>query len=82
MITYEDICKTIMYMRALKYPHRLKEIKMTQDYADYIAAQVPKIELHNCPSGYISTFEGVPVVVDDTLDRPYELVFAGDDKNE
>jgi hypothetical protein len=69
-----------MYMRALKYPHRLKEIKMTQDYADYIVAQVPKIELHklelhNCPSGCISTFEGVPIIVDNTLDIPYKLVF-------
>ena len=87
MITYEDFCKSIIYMEALKHFRILKEIKMTQDYVDEIMAKVPKIELHkfelhNCPSGYISTFEGIPIVVDDTLDKPYKLVFVGDDNYE
>lgn len=87
MITYEDYIKTIAYMQAATYPRRLKEIKMTPGFyndivADDIISKIPKVKLHNCPSGCISTFEGIPIIVDDTLDKPYELVFTGDDDYE
>lgn len=87
MITYEDYIKTLAYMQAATYPRRLKEIKMTPDFYndivdDDIISKIPKVKLHNCPSGCISTFEGIPIIVDDTLDKPYELIFTGDDDYE
>ena len=85
--TYEDCVKAITYMQACTVPCRLKEIKMTLDFyndiiADDVISKIPKIKLHNHPSRYVSTFEGIPIIVDDTLDKPYELVFTGADDYE
>lgn len=71
----KEINEAILYMEAVSY-NTLKEIKMTNDFYNYLTAKhTTKIILENTPEGVISEFIGIPVVIDNTIDGSYELVF-------
>lgn len=57
-------------------PRRIKKIKLTSDFANYLVAKHPIITLPNTPEGIRAEFTGIPFEVDDDiLNDYYELVF-------
>lgn len=56
----------------------VKAIKVTTEFSRYLAASCKSDMIYKKSdyyNGYIANFTGIPVVVDDTIDGYYELVF-------
>lgn len=54
----------------------LKEIKVTNEFYDYVINKC-RVEIicEDTSQGIVANFTGIPIVIDDTIDDDYELVF-------
>lgn len=51
-------------------------IKVTPEFAQRLEAEcIKEIICEDTPQGYIVNFRGIPIIIDDTLTTPYELVY-------
>lgn len=74
MINVSDLHKLSLTMQDYKL---VKKIKVTTQFADYLDANIPKLEdkfPDNC-NGLIGQFDGIPVEIDDEIDGLYEFVY-------
>lgn len=74
MINVSDLHKLSLTMQDYKL---VKKIKVTTQFADYLDANIPKLEdkfPDNC-NGFIGRFDGIPVEIDDEIDGLYEFVY-------
>ena len=54
----------------------LKEIKVTNKFYDCVISKCRvEIKLEDTSQGIVANFTGIPIVIDDTIDDDYELVF-------
>ena len=66
-----QFCKTTMYGPCVK------QIKVTPDFYECLKAKcIKEIINMDLPQGVISQFTGIPIIVDNTLKNPYELVYS------
>lgn len=75
-ITPEQFETAMSYARL--GPNRLKKIKVTYNFYQYLAAKCNEkviIEKDDLPSGYYGYFTGIPIEIDDTIENDYELVY-------
>lgn len=79
----KEINEAILYMEAVSYKQHLKEIKITNDFYNYLAPKcIAKIKHENTPEGIIDKFIGVPIVIDNEIDDYYELIFEKENHND
>lgn len=72
----KEINEVILHMESVSYKQHLKEIKITNDFYNYLTEKhTTKIILENTPEGVIYRFIGVPIVIDNEINSYYELVF-------
>jgi hypothetical protein len=57
------------------WPACIKQIKVTKEFAQKLEAEyVKEIIYENTPQGHIAKFTGIPIIIDDTLKKPYVFV--------
>lgn len=57
------------------WPACIKQIKVTPEFAQKLEAEcVKEIICEDTPQGYIVNFRGIPVIIDDTLEKPFVFV--------
>ena len=57
------------------WPACIKQIKVTPEFAQRLEAEcVKEIIYENTPQGCIVKFTGIPIIIYDTLKRPYVFV--------
>lgn len=72
----KEFNKAMLYMEAVSYKQHLKEIKITNDFYNYLAPKyIAEIKHENTPEGIIDKFIGVPIVIDNTINDNYKLIF-------
>ena len=72
----KEINEVILHMESVSYKQHLKEIKITNDFYNYLAPKyIAEIKHENTPEGIIDKFIGVPIVIDNTINDNYELIF-------
>ena len=77
----KEFNKAMLYMEAVSYKQHLKEIKITNDFYNYLAPKcIDKIKHENTSEGIIDKFIGVPIVIDNEIDDYYELIFEKENK--
>ena len=71
----DEFYRTIVNTKNINYSP-LKEIKVTNEFYDYIINKYRvEIKLKDTSQGIVANFTGIPIVIDDTIDDDYELVF-------
>ena len=76
----KEINETILYIEAVSYKQHLKEIKITNDFYNYLAPKcIAEIKHEDTSEGIIDKFIGIPVVIDNTISDNYELIFERED---
>ena len=79
----KEFNKAMLYMEAVSYKQHLKEIKITNDFYNYLAPKcIAEIKHENTPEGIVDKFIGIPVVIDNTIDDNYELIFEKENHND
>lgn len=70
-----EFYKVIVNTQNINYNH-LKEIKVTNEFYECVIAKCrTEIISEDAPQGLIGKFTGIPIVIDDTIDDDYELIF-------
>ena len=72
----KEFNEAILYMEAVSYKQHLKEIKITNDFYNYLAPKcIADTNVENTPESIIDKFIGVPIVIDNTINDNYKLIF-------
>ena len=70
-----EFYKVIVDTQNINY-NPLKEIKVTNEFYECVIAKCrPEIISEDTSQGLIVKFTGTPIVIDDTIDDDYELIF-------
>ena len=71
----DEFYRTIVNAQNITYSP-LKEIKVTNKFYDYVISKCRvEIKLKDTSPGIVANFTGISIVIDDTIDDDYELVF-------
>ena len=70
-----ELYKVIVDTQNINY-NPLKEIKVTNEFYECVIAKCrTEIISEDAPQGLIVKFTGISIVIDDTIDDDYELIF-------
>lgn len=70
-----EFYKVIVDTQNINY-NPLKEIKVTNEFYERVIAKCrTEIISEDTSQGLIGKFTGIPIVIDDTIDDDYELIF-------